>query len=300
MVSGGESGLMGAAALKEGHSNTIFTVRDIVDDTGVVIKSMEFSEYGNLISSSGSGTISPKTWIGGLSVNDDTADSGLYLMGHRHYLGGHIGRFISRDPIGFAGGLNLYSYAGASPVSSVDPKGLNPIVGLMGALGCIAGEYYGSPTYEELPTAERDIVDAALNGIYDVDRALASDIQGMLLDGTYRFGANNWPMRAAITWPIGIQVDRADSCDTPGSTEWKIAVTAALLVHERHHWRDPYYAENLLKYPVNRDPMELSAYTAERNFLQKWQSVPGLTPQMSAAITSHLASSNATITNRSW
>lgn len=69
---------------------------------------MEFSEYGDPISSSGAGTVSPKTWVGGLSVNDDTADSGLYLMGHRHYAGGYVGRFISRDPIGFAGGLNLY------------------------------------------------------------------------------------------------------------------------------------------------------------------------------------------------
>jgi uncharacterized protein RhaS with RHS repeats len=35
-----------------------------------------------------------------------------------------LGRFLSRDPIGFAGGLNLYEYAGNSPVDSVDPDGL--------------------------------------------------------------------------------------------------------------------------------------------------------------------------------
>jgi hypothetical protein len=44
-------------------------------------------------------------------------------MGHRHY-DSSLGRFLSKDPIGFAGGLNLYSY-GNSPVSTVDPDGLD-------------------------------------------------------------------------------------------------------------------------------------------------------------------------------
>ena len=36
-----------------------------------------------------------------------------------------LGRFLSRDPIGFAGGLNLYNYS-TSPVNEVDPAGLRP------------------------------------------------------------------------------------------------------------------------------------------------------------------------------
>lgn len=35
-----------------------------------------------------------------------------------------LGRFISRDPIGFRGGLNLFNGAGTSPVTYVDPSGL--------------------------------------------------------------------------------------------------------------------------------------------------------------------------------
>jgi RHS repeat-associated protein len=76
-------------------------------------------------SGSGTGTFSPKTYQGGFSVNDDRADSGLYLMGHRHYAA-ELGRFISRDPIGFAGGWNLFNGASANPVTSVDPSGLLP------------------------------------------------------------------------------------------------------------------------------------------------------------------------------
>ena len=103
------------------------STRDVVDSSGNVIRSFEHDEYGNLISSwsSGTGAATPKTWIGGLSVNDDTADSGLWNMGHRNYAAGVLGRFISRDPIGHAGNLNLYAYPTA-PVHAVDPSGLTP------------------------------------------------------------------------------------------------------------------------------------------------------------------------------
>ncbi len=106
------------------------TVRDIVDDSGAVIQSYEFNEHGIPMLGSGaaSGTFSPKTYQGALSVNDDRNDSGLYLMGHRHYAA-DLGRFISRDPIGFAGGLNLFGTAfGNNPVTYVDPTGEDVVI----------------------------------------------------------------------------------------------------------------------------------------------------------------------------
>ena len=59
------------------------------------------------------------------AMNDDRADSGLWNMGHRNYAAGVLGRFISRDPIGHRGGLNLYSYP-TNPISFVDADGLRP------------------------------------------------------------------------------------------------------------------------------------------------------------------------------
>jgi uncharacterized protein RhaS with RHS repeats len=43
------------------------------------------------------------------------------------------GRFTQQDPIGFAGGLNLYGYAGGDPVNFSDPFGLCPVCLVAGA-----------------------------------------------------------------------------------------------------------------------------------------------------------------------
>ncbi|MQT98260.1 RHS repeat-associated core domain-containing protein [Pseudomonas helleri] len=49
-------------------------------------------------------------------------ETGLHYNRYRYY-DPQVGRFISKDPIGFAGGLNVYAYA-PNPVGWVDPLGL--------------------------------------------------------------------------------------------------------------------------------------------------------------------------------
>jgi RHS repeat-associated protein len=48
--------------------------------------------------------------------------AGLYAPTFRAYAQ-HLGRFNQTDPIGIAGGINLYGYAGANPVNADDPLG---------------------------------------------------------------------------------------------------------------------------------------------------------------------------------
>jgi RHS repeat-associated protein len=52
------------------------------------------------------------------------AQSGLYLTKYRFY-DPQTGRWLSRDPIGEAGGINLYGYVGGNPVSWFDFHGLS-------------------------------------------------------------------------------------------------------------------------------------------------------------------------------
>jgi RHS repeat-associated protein len=51
------------------------------------------------------------------------AETGLHYNWHRFY-DPSTGRYISADPIGLAGGINLYAYVAGNPVNWIDPWGL--------------------------------------------------------------------------------------------------------------------------------------------------------------------------------
>ena len=51
---------------------------------------------------------------------------GLYYYRARYY-DPKIGRFISEDPIGYSGGINLYAYVSGDPIALADPFGLQDV-----------------------------------------------------------------------------------------------------------------------------------------------------------------------------
>jgi RHS repeat-associated protein len=63
-------------------------------------------------------------------------ETGLHYNYFRHYDPG-TGRYVEGDPIGLAGGLNLYAYVGGNPLNYIDPLGLAQIcnVGLPISIG---------------------------------------------------------------------------------------------------------------------------------------------------------------------
>jgi RHS repeat-associated protein len=62
------------------------------------------------------------TWFGDL-ISNKSDGSGLMYMRNRYY-DPKTGRFTQEDPIGLAGGMNLYGFAGGDPVNYSDPFGL--------------------------------------------------------------------------------------------------------------------------------------------------------------------------------
>ena len=110
-----------------GVTNTNDSVlRDPLNSTVAVTDSSQalqdqytYDPYGNT-SDSGGSSGNPFQFTG--RENDG---NGLYYMRGRYYAPA-IGRFISRDPAGFAGGFNLYAYADDSPTNVSDPMGLDP------------------------------------------------------------------------------------------------------------------------------------------------------------------------------
>jgi RHS repeat-associated protein len=62
------------------------------------------------------------------------SETGYYQVRNR-YLHPGLGRWLTRDPIGYDGGINLYAYVGNSSVNWTDPMGL--LFGLIPILGTI-------------------------------------------------------------------------------------------------------------------------------------------------------------------
>ena len=97
------------------------SVRIIVDSQGQVLNKLTYDSFGNPISESNA-NVSTRYRFAGREFDKAT---GLSYNRARYYDASN-GRFISQDPIKFAGGdANLYRYVSNNPIDDSDPSGLS-------------------------------------------------------------------------------------------------------------------------------------------------------------------------------
>ena len=73
-------------------------------------------------------------------------ETGLYYQINRYRIAGSD-KFISPDPLGFAGGDNLYAYANGNPLEWHDPDGRTPVNLVAGGIGALIGAGIGAGGY---------------------------------------------------------------------------------------------------------------------------------------------------------
>ncbi len=102
------------------HTDELGNLIALSDSAGNVTDQFACDPYGQLIARTGTTDI-PFTWLADYGVVD--LGENLYITLHRPYHAG-LARFLSKDPIGLQGGLNLYAYGDLNPLFYVDYLGL--------------------------------------------------------------------------------------------------------------------------------------------------------------------------------
>jgi RHS repeat-associated protein len=129
----------GAAGLLARHTSsgslfysfdTAGNVAETHNSSGTPQLAYQFTSFGQYHAST---TPSDPFGFGGQAGYTTDRSTGLVLLGQRYYDPGQ-GRFLTRDPLGYAGGINLYGYVGNNPLNSLDPLGLVDDTSVLGQL----------------------------------------------------------------------------------------------------------------------------------------------------------------------
>lgn len=101
------------------HQDGLGSITALTDGVGDLAHRYEYNAYGKITSVLDPNLKQPFIYTG----REYDEETGLYYYRARYY-DADIGRFISEDPIGLAGGINVYAYVGNNPVNWIDPLGL--------------------------------------------------------------------------------------------------------------------------------------------------------------------------------
>jgi RHS repeat-associated protein len=193
------------------------SVRKVVDaGSGETVQEMDYDAWGVVTKDTNPG-FQPFGFAGGVW----DAASGLVHFGAREYEPA-TGRWTRKDPIGFGGGENQWSYVAGSPTSAVDPEGTLHVVVVSGLAGGLAGGI-ASAAWQQRATGR---IDPATTAIAFAGGAVA----GALAPWAGTFGGGyqvlaNAGIGATANFLGSIALDLAQDCADIG---WDRAQAAAV------------------------------------------------------------------------
>ncbi len=131
------------------HNDHLGTPQKLTDSTGAIVWAADYLPFGQADVSIA--TVDNNLRFAGQYYDNET---GLHYNYHRYY-DPSVGRYLTPDPIGLAGGVNLYSYVQNDPVIFSDPLGLWSLSFGFSSMGIdIAiplynsnNGYFGSPSF---------------------------------------------------------------------------------------------------------------------------------------------------------
>ncbi len=117
------TGAQSIAATRFFHSDEMGNVIGLTNDSGAVVAELEYDPWGIISNTTGSVADSSRLRWKGLVWEGDSTQ--LHYVRARWYDPEAL-RFLSEDPIGLGGGLNVYVFSAGDPVNGADPLGLCP------------------------------------------------------------------------------------------------------------------------------------------------------------------------------
>ena len=98
------------------HNDGLGSITALTNAAGEKVQTYSYDSFGNMTQA---GTITqPFTY----TAREFDTETGMYFYRARYY-DSKVGRFVTKDPIGFKGGINVYAYVGNNPIKYRDPSG---------------------------------------------------------------------------------------------------------------------------------------------------------------------------------
>ena len=178
----------------------------LTTSTGTLAESYTYDPFGTPTIKNASGTVIPSSALGNpflFTGREWDGETALYFYRARYYKPA-IGRFLSRDPLGYAPDVNLYRYVGNNPVNWIVPSGTTLIGSGPGSVAIIDTFPPLPPGIIADPTPEppgSGILDGPQpgGGIIDtgliIDRGPDPEPDAGILDGPSRGGKCSGPLQ---------------------------------------------------------------------------------------------------------